>query len=84
MRVNLQEKVGHRFVSTIRVENHPWQFETIVFGGKDTGRIAYMETYQDEKQATRVHKTIAKDVRKNPDNYDLRKRKWYERTFTFN
>ena len=77
----LQTKVGKRLVSTIRIENHPWEYETIIFGGRNGSRTAYMNTYRSEEAARKGHEVIVTDVKENPSNYDLRLKKWYERFF---
>ncbi len=77
--LRLQTKVGKRLVSTIRIEDHPWEYETIVFSGRNRSRTAHMDTYRSEEEARKGHEVIVTDVKENPSNYDLRLKKWYER-----
>lgn len=68
--LRLQDRVGHRLVSTVNISN-PEGYETIVFGGRNRNKIAYLERHKSEEIAQRRHQEIIEDITQNPTKYQL-------------
>ncbi|HIH91647.1 TPA: hypothetical protein HA281_02500 [Candidatus Woesearchaeota archaeon] len=71
LELKVQQRVGHRLVSTVSVSHHPWGYETIVWGGRARDKIAYERRYGAPEEARRGHQAIVKDVKEFPKYYKI-------------